>query len=149
MRVGRRGGPMATSLRRRRRGASSYGLWGQSIVSCTAELLVAAGRGLETRLKDTLNGPMGGIVRAYLPQLWVLRTEQDVTTLGIDKDGTVMVAKGQGMNPDVTIETTHDRLSAALRTGRRESVSTGAFQATAHTAKGQTALSLIRGRLGL
>lgn len=118
-------------------------------MTCTAELLLAAGKGLEGRLRDTLNGPMGGIVRAYLPQLWVLRTERDVTTLGIDRDGTVMVASGQGVNPDVTIETTHDRLSAALRTGRRDPLSSGPFQATAHTAKGQTALSLIRGRLGL
>ncbi|MCI4317171.1 MAG: hypothetical protein L3J96_01410 [Thermoplasmata archaeon] len=118
-------------------------------MSCLVGLLQAAGSDLEPRLKGQMGGFAGGIVRMYLPQTWVFRTEEEVATLGVDRTGSFRAIAGAGEKPDVTIETTHARLSAALRTRQRDKVPPGPFKATPHTEKGRTAFEFLRGRLGL
>lgn len=92
---------------------------------------------------------LGGVVRAYLPQTWVFRTEAESVVLSVDRDGRFRVATGAADSPDVTIETSHDRLAAALRTRRRDQVPPGPFRAVPHTEKGRTAYGFLRERLGL
>ena len=111
--------------------------------------LEKAARSIEPQVRSQLGGFFGGMVRAYLPQTWVFRTEQETASLTVDRAGAVTVADGAAANPDVTIETVHDRLVAALETRSRAKVPLGALTVTAHTSKGKTAFDYLRGRLGL
>jgi len=112
-------------------------------------LLEKVARDLEPQVRSQLGGFFGGMVRAYLPQTWVFRTEREVAALTVDRAGAVRVADGPVPNADVTIETSHDRLVAALETRSRAKVPPGSFTVTAHTPKGKTAFDFLRGRLGL
>jgi len=113
------------------------------------DLLAKVAYDVEPQIRSQLGGFFGGMVRGYLPQTWVFRTEQEVASLTVDRDGAVRVADGAAVHPDVTIETTHDRLVAALETRSRAKVPPGALTVTAHTSKGKTAFDYLRGRLGL
>jgi hypothetical protein len=112
-------------------------------------LLENAARDIEPQVRSQLGGFFGGMVRAYLPQTWVFRTESEVASLTVGRDGAVRVGDGPAENPDVTVEATHERLFAALRTRSRANVPPGEFKVTAHTSKGRTAFDYLRGRLGL
>jgi len=112
-------------------------------------LLESVARDIQPQVKSQLGGFFGGMVRAYLPQTWVFRTEREVASLSVDKNGEVTVAKGAGTNPDVTIEVPHDRLVTALTTRSREKVPPGPITVTPHTSKGKTAFEYLRGRVGL
>jgi hypothetical protein len=118
-------------------------------MTCIASLLAEVAPQLEARLKSQLSGFTGVLVRSYLPQVWVFQTEQETATLTVQKDGRVTAAAGASSQPDVTIATTHDRLSAALRTRDRAQVPPGPLTVTAHTSKGRTAFDFTRSRLGL
>lgn len=104
---------------------------------------------IQPEIQSQLGGFFGGVVRAYLPQTWVFKTEEEQASLMVDKTGAVSVAKGAATDPDVTIETAHDRLLAALRTRSRASVPPGPLRVTPHTSKGKTAFDYLRSRLGL
>ena len=118
-------------------------------MSCVEELLRTAGKGFEPEIKSRLSGFLGGILRQYLPQTWVFRTDDGTASLSVDGNGTVTVVSGAAAHPDVTIEIPHDRLRAALTTRKRESVPPGPIQVTPHSAKGKAAFDYLRGRLGL
>ncbi|MGA9840189.1 MAG: hypothetical protein WBF81_03315 [Thermoplasmata archaeon] len=118
-------------------------------MSCVEGLLRDAGKKFEPEIQSRLTGFLGGIVRSYLPQAWVFRTDDGTATLLVDKDGHVSVVSGEAPHPDVTVEIPHDRLVAALRTRKRESVPPGPLTVTPHTAKGRTAFDYLRGRIGL
>lgn len=104
---------------------------------------------LEKQLKPQLTGPFGGLVRGYLPQTWVFVTESETATLRVGPDGSTAASPGAAPNPDVVIETTHARLSAALRTRDRSKVPPGATKVTPATEKGRMAFQFVRNRLGL
>ena len=112
-------------------------------------LLEQAARDVQPEIKAQLGGFFGGVVRAYLPQTWVFKTEKEVASLTVDQDGGVAVAPGTMAHPDGTIETTYGRLEAELRTRARAQVPSGPLTVTPHTSKGKTAFDYLRGRLGL
>ncbi len=118
-------------------------------MTCSMALLTGIAPELEARLQQQLTGFTGVIVKSYLPQVWVFQTEQDTATLTVAKDGRVTVASGAATHPDVTIATSHDRLSVALRTRDRSQVPPGPLTVTPHTSKGRTAFDFTRSRLGL
>jgi len=112
-------------------------------------LLEKAAHDIEPQVRSQLGGFFGGMVRAYLPQTWVFRTEHETISLTVDRTGAVAVADGPVTTPDVTIETTEERLAAALASRSRSKVPPGGFKVTAHTSKGRTAFDYLRGRIGL
>lgn len=112
-------------------------------------LLEQVARDVEPQLRSQLGGFFGGVVRAYLPQSWVFKTEREEASLIVDATGAVTVAAGAAAHPDVTIETSHDRLEAALGTRSRGQVPPGPQTVTPHTPKGKTAFEYLRGRIGL
>ncbi|MGI0132596.1 MAG: hypothetical protein ACREDK_05840 [Thermoplasmata archaeon] len=118
-------------------------------MTCLRGLLEAAGREMEPGLQAQLQGFIGVIARQYLPQTWVFHAEPETITLIVDRDARFRVTNGSADAPDVTIETSHDRLAAALRSRQRESVPPGPWKATPHTEKGRVAYGFLRERLGL
>jgi hypothetical protein len=112
-------------------------------------LLEKVAHDVQPEIQSQLGGFFGGMVRAYLPQAWVFKTEKEVASLTVDPSGAVTVAPGAAAHPDVTIETAHARLEAALRTRSRGQVPPGPMTVTPHTPKGKTAFDYLRGRLGL
>lgn len=112
-------------------------------------LLREAGRQFEPELQHRLKGLFGGIIRGYLPQVWVFETGRGAASLLVDKTGTVSVVAGAAAHPDVTVQIPHDRLVAALTTRDKDSVPPGPLTVTPHTAKGKTAFDYLRSRLGL
>lgn len=118
-------------------------------MSCVEELLKAAGRDVEPEVRNRLRGFFGGMIRAYLPQTWVFRTEDGTASLHVDAQGSVTVSAGAASPADVTIEVGHDRLKAALTLRRRDALPAGPTKVTPHTAKGQVVFGYLRDRLGL
>lgn len=118
-------------------------------MSCVERLLQSVAKEAEPEIQQRLHGLFGGMIRAYLPQTWVFRTEDGTASFLVDPSGKITVKPGAVNPADVTIETSHDRLKIALTTRRREAVPPGPFTVTPHTAKGRTAFEYLRGRLGL
>jgi len=118
-------------------------------MSCVVELLEGVGRDAEPQIRGQLGGFFGAIVRQYLPQTWVFRTEDGAASFHVDPTGYVTVTPGASSPVDVTIEIGHERLKTALKTRRKESTAPGPLHVTAHTAKGRAAFDYLRGRLGL
>ncbi|MGD1099758.1 MAG: hypothetical protein ABR888_05390 [Thermoplasmata archaeon] len=104
---------------------------------------------IQPQVQAQLGGFFGGMVRAYLPQTWVFRTEKEVASLTVDTKGAVSVASGAAARPDVTIEIAYALLETSLRTRSRAPVPAGHLTVTPHTSKGKTAFEFLRGRLGL
>jgi len=115
----------------------------------TAELLASVSGRLEAELRPRLQGLFGGLVRAYLPQSWVFRTEQGIASLRVDRDGHVSVVASADPNPDVTVELGYDRLQGALDRSRGGTGSAGPVTVTPHTTRGRTAFDYLRPKLGL
>ena len=118
-------------------------------MSCVPDLLASIAPELEVNVQHRLRGPFGPLLAAYLPQTWVFTTEDGTATLRVERDGRTHASPGAAEGADVTVHTSHVRLVAALRTRQREHVPPGPLAVTAHTAKGQTAFSFLRSRLGL
>ncbi|MGD0249959.1 MAG: hypothetical protein ABSB97_03590 [Thermoplasmata archaeon] len=118
-------------------------------MSCVEEVLQGVARDLETEVKSRLRGFFGGMLRHYLPQTWVFRTEDGTASLRVDEHGAVTVASGALTPADVTVEVGHDRLRRMLTTRTRDPNSTGPLDVTTHTAKGKAAFGFLRERLGM
>lgn len=118
-------------------------------MSCLVEILAAAGRDLEPRLASSLHGFGGAIVRTYLPQRWVFVTDDGTASLVVGRDGRFAASAGAVETPDVTVETSHAKLRAALVGRDRSKVPSGPMKVTPHSEKGRTAFTFLRGRLGL
>ncbi len=104
---------------------------------------------VQPQVQAQLGGFFGEMVRAYLPQTWVFRTEKEVASLTVDAKGAVSVARGAAARPDVTIEVPYALLETSLRTRSRAQVPAEQLVVTSHTSKGKTAFEFLRGRLGL
>ncbi len=113
------------------------------------ELLRGLAPGLEKEVKSRLGGFFGAMLRHYLPQVWVFRTEDATASLRVDAEGSVSVAPGALPSPDVTVEVGHDRLRRMLTTRTPDPGASGPLSVTPHTAKGQAAFGFLRERLGL
>ena len=107
-------------------------------MSCLLGLMGEAAKGVEAQLKPQLSGFFGGVVRSYLPQRWVFVTEAESVTLGVETTGAVWVRAGREPSADVTIETSHDRLAAALRTRSKEAVPAGGGEVAGPPTRGRT-----------
>lgn len=118
-------------------------------MSCIEGLLASVAKDVETQVRPQMSGIFGGMIRGYLPQTWVFTTEEGSASLTVDAEGHARAAAGALPKPDVTIETTHARLSAALTTRRSDAVPPGPFKVTPHSEKGRTAFGFLRSRLGL
>ncbi len=119
-------------------------------MATTAELLSSVAHDIESEVRRRLEGFLGGILRAYLPQTWVFRTDQDVASLVVDRDGRASVVPGAAPSPDVTVEVGRDRLESALRArSRADPPPPGSVTVTPHTSKGKVAFDYVRPRLGL
>jgi hypothetical protein len=118
-------------------------------MSCVEELLRSVAKDAEPQVQQQLRGLFGGMLRHYLPQTWVFRTEDGVASLYVDPAGQFSVSSGARDPADVTVEVGHERLKVALTTRRRDAVPSGPLTVTPHTAKGKTAFEYLRGRLGL
>jgi hypothetical protein len=118
-------------------------------MSCIEGLLREVGRDAEKELQSRLRGFLGGMLRHYLPQTWVFRTEDGTATLLVDERGAVSVAAGALAPADVTVEVGHERLRVALTSRSRTNVPPGPLNVVAHTAKGKAAFGFLRDRLGL
>lgn len=112
-------------------------------------LLQESGQQWEPEVRRRLQGLLGGILRAYLPQVWVFRTEKEVATLRVDPEGRVTVTEGPVEPADVTVEVPLRRLATALRNQDRTAIPAKELKVTTHTAKGKTAFDYLRSRLGL
>ncbi len=112
-------------------------------------LLRDAGRRVEPEIQRRLQGLLGSFVRAYLPQAWVFRTDVGTATLLVDARGATSVVAEPPAHPDVTVEATFARLSAALREGRKGAPSSAGVTVTTHTSKGKAAFDYLRERVGL
>ncbi len=115
----------------------------------TAETLTRLAPGLEAEIRPRLSGLFGGFVRAYLPQTWVFRTEQDVASLVVDPNGRATVAPAALEAPDVTVELPHGALEALLAGKAATRPDPRTIRVTTHTPKGQTAFGYLRPRFGL
>ena len=119
-------------------------------MSCIEGLLRDSGPALEQRLHTRLQGFFGAMLRHYLPQTWVFRTEGEVASLCVDEMGSVRVFAGTRSPADVTIEVAHDRLHHALtQRSAPPGEPEGSVAVTTHTAKGKAVYGLLRDRLGL
>jgi hypothetical protein len=118
-------------------------------VSELTDLLSSAGASLEPEIRRRLGGLLGGIIRAYLPQGWVFKTDRGTATLTVDAAGAVSVAEGASAHPDVTIEIPFEILHKALTTRQRDGLPKGPVHVTPHTSKGRAAFDYLRGRIGL
>jgi hypothetical protein len=116
-------------------------------VGATADLLGPLRPRIEAEIKPRLSGLFGGFVRAYLPQTWVFRTEDDSASLVVDARGDTTVTPKALPNPDVTVEGPAAALQAAL--GGKGRPAHGAVKVTPHTAKGRAAFDYLRPRFGL
>ncbi len=112
-----------------------------------ADLLGALRPRIEAEIKPRLGGLFGGFVRAYLPQTWVFRADEDVATLVVDARGEASVAPRALPNPDVTVEGPRAALRAAL--AGRGRPDPAAVKVTSHTPRGRTAFDYLRSRFGL
>lgn len=118
-------------------------------MSCLEGLMAQVARDVEGQLKPQLTGLFGGVIRGYLPQVWVFETDDGTVSLTVDKQGIARAAPGAMPAPDVTVRTTHARLRTALATRSREAVPPGPLTVTPHTEKGRTAFGVLAKRLGL
>lgn len=109
-------------------------------------------RQIQMVLTGALSGPMGPMVRSYLPQVWVFETDRGTVTLAADAGGRITSFAGGMQQRDVTVRVPYDRLVAAFQSsgGRRGPPASGAPpQVTYHTEKGNTAFGFLRSEFGL
>ena len=104
---------------------------------------------LEMEIKKNLGELLGGIVRIYLPQNWIFKTESEIVTLRVDKNGNTIITDGPTPNPDVTIEVDHEYICEVLKLRGQPSFRPKFYNVTPHTKNGRTAFNFMRKRFGL
>jgi hypothetical protein len=105
---------------------------------------------IESQLQPHLHGIVGHMIRRYLPQVWVFRTESDSASLRVSEEGNVRASSGVPRQYDVLVDWTQEQLTAALKTRDRAKIPAGAaptFEFKTH--RGKTAFSFLRSRFGL
>jgi hypothetical protein len=120
-------------------------------LSCIQGILSSVCSEVETEIKQALKGLLKGpMIRGYLPQTWILRTERETVTFSVDSMGNARATNGMSPNPDVIIEWKHDYTAMALRNRSKAGIPPGEQpKIEFKTGKGKTAFGFIRGRLGL
>ena len=88
-------------------------------------------------------------IRSYLPQSWVFKTEKEVVTFSVGKDGKASVVSDALSEPDVIIDWKHDLLCQVLRTRDKKAVPSGEKpDIKILTKKGEAAYRFLRQTLG-
>lgn len=104
---------------------------------------------VQSQVKSALSGILtGGIVRNYLPQEWVFRTEVETLTFHVDQRGDARILDGPSDRPDVTIKAPQEDLEAILGEQRIPPGADQRVEVVYHTRKGRAAWNLLRRRLG-
>jgi hypothetical protein len=112
-------------------------------------LLRSIGPEVEGELKPNLKGLKGAIVRGYLPQTWVFKTDKETVALRVDREGNVSAKAGGAREPDVVIRIDHKLLTLAIESRERPEGDIEPPEVEYSTRKGRTAFKFLRGRLGL
>lgn len=120
-------------------------------MSCLRERLAPLSERVSAELPSRLAGPFGGVLRAYLPQRWVVEADADRLEISVDRLGKCALAPAppDGPAPDVTIRIGHDALRAALDHGTRPGSAAGPYSVVFGSEKGETAFRFLRSRFGL
>ena len=115
------------------------------------ELLAPLAEAAQKEIQSRLRGLLGGMLRHYLPQIWVFRTDRGTASLTVTAEGVAGVTGGALAPADVTIDIGHERLAAALATlaGKGKPPAPGGLKVTTHSAKGRAAFDYLRARIGL
>jgi nitrite reductase/ring-hydroxylating ferredoxin subunit len=108
-------------------------------------------RRISTELKPHLRSFYGGLLRRYLPQVWLFVAENGAATLEVDRHGDCQVSEGQIDDPDVVVTWTNEAFRIAFTTGNRNELPAGtkAPEVEIHSRRGQVAFEQLRKRLGL
>lgn len=105
---------------------------------------------ISAQLKPAISGLFGGIVRQYMPQVWVFETESGPATCHMDAKGNAKVEPGKPAIYDVLIRWQDAQLNAALTYRDRSKVPPGPEpEISFRSKKGQSAFGLLRSRFGL
>ena len=105
---------------------------------------------IESQLRSRLSGTQRPLIVQFLPQIWVIETEDQVVSLVVDRQGNVFTQAVNRGDRDVTIRWKHEYLASALKTRSTAYVPHGEVPTiTFHTQKGRTAFDFLRKRLGL
>lgn len=117
-------------------------------MSCLEDLLRSRVVEGEAKLKAALRNPfVGGVARGYLPQTWVVTTDQEVVTVHADLSGNLVVRRGDTPVRDGAIAIGHDVLAESLRTGKNPPPNR--VQTTFFTTKGEAAFRQLAPYFGL
>ena len=88
-------------------------------MSCIEGLVRDRAADGQARLKQALGVfLLGGVVRGYLPQTWVIMTEQESITIHADTQGNIRVLQGIAPTRDGDIKIGHNLLADGIRNGR-------------------------------
>lgn len=118
-------------------------------MACIQGLLGQLAGQVEGRVKPALSGLTGMFVRGYLPQAWVVKTENETVTFHVDTAGNARAVTGLPRQPDVTIQGSHRAISAALQQDRATAAQyANELRVSTHTNKGATAWGFLRKELG-
>ena len=118
-------------------------------MSCIEGLLNEVCRDVERELKPAATGILTGwLVKVYLPQDWIFKTEAESVTFHVTKTGSATVKAGESTNPDVVIEWDHDSLSTVLKTRSSAGISHPP-KVSVLTTKGKTGYDQLRKRIGI
>ncbi|MEM2839017.1 MAG: hypothetical protein QXE18_02855 [Thermoplasmata archaeon] len=113
-------------------------------MGCVQELLGVICREVEGRVAPWLI-----FIRSYLPQSWVFRTEKEVVTFSLNKDGKASVIPAATDEADVIVDWKHDLLCHVLRTRDKKSVPAGEKpEIRILTKKGDAAYRFLRQTFG-
>ena len=117
-------------------------------MNALAQALQKMAPDLEKELASRLQGFLGAILRSYLPQTWVLKSETESASMTVDRQGKATIVPHEVAGADVTIEAKQAVLLAALTQGASSKARSTDFHVTMHTGKGKTAFEFLRKRFG-
>ena len=108
------------------------------------EYLTGGQEELQKALSDWLTA---GSVRSYLPQTWVLATEQESLAIHLDAGGAITIHPGTAVVRDGVVTIRHDVLADSLRAGRGPPPHS--FQVSFYTDNGKAAFEKLARLFGL
>lgn len=103
--------------------------------------------GQQTLRKALASWLISGTVRSYLPQTWVLATDQESLAIHVDLDGTMTITEGTSLVRDGSVAISHDLLCHSIQEGVNPPQ--GSYQVTFYTEKGRAAFEHLARYFGL
>lgn len=101
-------------------------------------------RALQAALGNWL---IAGTVRSFLPQTWVIATEQETLSVHADADGRISLRQGLSVVRDGAVTIRHDTLAESIRTGK--SPGPGSYEVSFYTDRGRAAFEQLSKFFGL